>query len=310
MNERLAFAPAMILLLLVTAAAVGQSYKPAIEYQSLMTMRYYEANGGFLVEDLQLVFPPAGVQEGRFVIVDASGQEVDSVPLRYEAMEFPAFGRFRAGSGNPGSVHIGRSGSFVMSVEIDGQTITSMPFTLKEENSTDPFNPVKRFVRDGNWKDLAYISVVPDDASAQLQFNWWLSTRELPAGMREPKVTVHALVNGKEIAASRGPVIPTTVDWYFYQHHELIMPTLPKNRWLTIGDLARQNGEITFVVKANGQPVKSYKTQVSGGQVQRLPRNSLETQPHQMFISPRFIDTSAGTNSRYKMFEMYWVKKI
>ena len=27
------------------------------------------------------------------------------------------------------------------------------------------------------------------------------------------------------------------------------------------------------------------------------------------FISPRFIDTSAGANSRYKMFEMYWVKK-
>ena len=297
------------LLLLTSSEAAAQSYKPAVEYQSLLNMRYYENNGGFLVEDLQLVFPPASIGNAKFVITDQSGAVVDRVPLRYERMEFPAFGRFRAASGNPGNARVGKSGSFVMAVVIDGQTITSMPFTLREENSTDPFNPVKRFVRDGPWRDLAYFSVVPDDPNGEVRFSWWLSTSELPAGMKAPKVTIHLMVNGQEFAASRGPVVPDTVDWYFYAHKQLSVPSVPRQHWLTLSDITKQNGEIALVVKANGQPIKTYKTTVSGGQLQRLPGNALNFEPHATFISPRFIDVSSGSNSSYKMFEMYWVKK-
>ena len=308
MNGRRAFLTLMVLL---TAAAThfSQAYKPAIEYQSLLNMMYYEANGGFLVEDLQLVFPPANIGSAKIVITDQSGSVVDSVPLRYERMEFPAFGRFDAASGIPGNVRVGKSGSFVMSVVLDGQTITSMPFTLKEESSTDPFNPVKQFVRDGPWRDLGYFSVVPDDPNGEVRFSWWMSTRELPAGMKRPHVTIHLQVNGKEFAASRGPVVPDTVDWYFYAHKQLIVPTMPRQHWLTLSDLTKQNGEIALVVKANGQPIKTYKSAVSGGQLQRLPRNALNFEPHAQWISPRFIDVSGGSTSNYKMFEMFWVKK-
>src|SRR6059058_25677 len=139
----------VLLLLLGVTAASGQSYKPAIEYQSLMNMPYYEANGGFLVEDLQLVFPPANIGNAKLVIAEQSGQVIDSVPLRFEKMEFPAFGRFRPGSGNPGNVRVGKSGSFIMSVILDGRTITALPFTLREQTSSDPFNPGKKFLRDG-----------------------------------------------------------------------------------------------------------------------------------------------------------------
>ncbi|HKR61121.1 MAG TPA: hypothetical protein VJS64_15480, partial [Pyrinomonadaceae bacterium] len=135
----------LIVFFLFTTQVSAQSYKPAIEYQSLMDMRFYEASGGFLVEDLQLVFPPASTGDAKLVITDQSGQEVATVPLRYERMEFPAFGRFRPGSGNPGSVSVGKSGNFIMSVVVDGQTITEMPFSLKEEISADPFNPGKKF---------------------------------------------------------------------------------------------------------------------------------------------------------------------
>jgi hypothetical protein len=300
----------LVSFLAMTSAAIAQTYKPAIEYQSLLNIRYYENNGQFLVEDLQLVFPPPNIGNAKFVITDESGIVVDTLPLRYERMEFAAFGRFRPESGSPGLVRVGKSGSFTMSIVVDGQTISSMPFTLKEQNSADPFNPVRRFVRDGPWRDMAYLSVPPeDDANQQIQFNWWLSTSELPVGMKEPKVTIHALVNGKEIAASRGPVIPTTVDWYFFSHKELIMPTLPKNHWLTLADLRKQNGEIAVMVKANGQPVKTYKAIVSGGQLQHLSRSALNFEPHAQFVSPRFIDVSSGTNSRYKMYSMYWMKK-
>src|SRR5437667_9702391 len=106
---------AAALMLVATTASWAQAYKPAIEYQSLMNMRYYENNGGFLVEDLQLVFPPANIGSAKLVITDQSGQVVDTLPLRFEKMEFPAFGRFRPASGNPGNVRVGKSGTFVMS---------------------------------------------------------------------------------------------------------------------------------------------------------------------------------------------------
>jgi len=40
-----------------------------------------------------------------------------------------------------------------------------------------------------------------------------------------------------------------------------------------------------------------------------LPHSALAFERHAEFISPRFIDVSAGTNSQYKMYEMYWVKE-
>src|SRR5947207_7912665 len=104
----------ILLLLLLGTIAIGQQYQPAIEYQSLMNLRYYENNGGFLVEDLQLVFPPANIGNAKLVVAEQGGAVVDTLPLRYEKMEFPAFGRFRPASGNPGNVRVGRTGSFVM----------------------------------------------------------------------------------------------------------------------------------------------------------------------------------------------------
>jgi hypothetical protein len=299
----------LLVFVLISAAtsAAAQTYKPAIEYQSLMNMRYYEASGGFLVEDLQLVFPPANISDAKLVVTDQSGQVVDTMPLRYERMEFPAFGRFRPESGNPGNVRVGRSGNFIMSVIVDGQTITSMPFTLREETNSDPFNPGKKFVRGGPFADYAYFSVVPDDPNGEVRFNWWMSLREMPG--KGARVTLHVMNNGKEIAARTDPVIPSVTDWEFHRHRQISVPTLPKNHWLTLADLTKLNGELAVVVKANGQPIKTYKTQVSGGQIQRLPQNALTFEPHAQFISPRFIDVSAGTNSQYKMYEMFWVRK-
>jgi len=195
-----------------------------------------------------------------------------------------------------------------MSVIVDGQTITSLPFSLREENSSDPFNPKKTFVRDGPWRDLAYFTVVPDDPNGEVRFNWWMSQREI-SGVKGARITLHVMANGKEIAQRTDPVIASLDDWQFTRHRQIGVPTLPRNHWLTLADLTKLNGEIAVVVKANGQPIKTYKTTVSGGQVQHHSRSALNFEPHAQFISPRFIDVSSGTNSQYKMYVMYWLKK-
>ncbi|HEX7333254.1 MAG TPA: hypothetical protein VF290_17260 [Pyrinomonadaceae bacterium] len=298
-----------VCIVVATSFAVA-AQKAAIEYDSLMNMRFYEESGGFLVEGLEVVFPPVGASPATFVITKPNGEVVASVPLRLEPLEkFPAFGVFRPAPGNPGNVRVGQAGDFVMAVRLGSETITTLPFNLKQEVSTDPFNPSKKFVRDGSWRDLAFFSVITDDPSAMLHFNYWLSTRELPPGMNRPKVTLHLLANGKEIAASRAPVVPDTLDWYFYERKELIVESTPKQRWLALSDVTRQDGEIVMVVKANGQPIKSYKTRVVGGRLQTLERNRLETEPRTAFISPRYVDLTDRSRSDFTMRDMFWIKK-
>lgn len=298
----------LMFLVVIGDIAAGQTYSPAAQFESLMNMRFYEANGGFLVDDIQMVFPSASFQKASLVISRAGGGVAASVPLRYERMEFPAFGRFRPASGETGVIKLGQPGSYMMSVVVDGKTLTEMPFTLTQENSTDPFNPGTRFVRSGPWSDVAYFRVVPDDPDGQMTFSWWTSTRELPAGMKSPKVTVHLIAGGKEIAATQGAVISDTMDWYFYNHKQLSVPSLPKNHWLTLSDVKKLSGDVTVVLKANGTPFKTYRMKVTAGQIERLPQNALTHDPHTAFISPRFIDTTSGSNSSYKMYEMYWLR--
>jgi hypothetical protein len=43
--------------------------------------------------------------------------------------------------------------------------------------------------------------------------------------------------------------------------------------------------------------------------VSRADASRLDFEPHTSFISPRFIDISAGSSSRYHMRDMFWVKK-
>ncbi|HEY5885987.1 MAG TPA: hypothetical protein VIT88_14970 [Pyrinomonadaceae bacterium] len=288
-------------------AAVTQQYPPAIEYQSFMQLRFYEERGGFLVEDLEVVFPPAG-KKATLVIARANGSVVNSVPLRLEAplANFTMFGMFKP-DGNPGSAPIGEPGDYVLSVQIDGQPITTLPFTMKREASSDPFNPKTTFTREGPWRDLAYFSTTTDEPDSHLEFNWWTSLRELPAGIKRPLVTLHIMHAGKEIAATRSPVVPSQNDWQFL-YQEFHFPTEAKVRWMTLADLTKRDGEYTVVAKVNGTPFKSYKAVVKGGQLQRHPRNDLNTQPRTAFISPRLVDTSSRT-SNYTMRDTYWVTK-
>lgn len=290
-------------------ASGSQSYKPAIEYQFLMELRFYENQGGFLVEGLEVVFPPAGVQKARFVISRPNGAVVTEVPLRLETplASYTAFGMYLPDASS-GLAPIGEPGDYILSVHVAGQPVTSLPFSMKREASNDPFNPKNTFVREGPWRDLAHLSVRTDEPDSHLEFSWWTSLRELPPGTKNPMVTLHVLHGGQEIAATRSPVVPTQTDWQFLRH-EFHFPTEKQVRWMTMADLTKKDGEYTIVAKVNGTPFKSYKAEVKGGQLQRHPRNQMDMEPHTAFISPRQVDTSSRTSSRYSMRDLYWIKK-
>lgn len=287
----------------------GALYKPAVEYQYLMELRFYENQGGFLVEGLEVVFPPSGLRNATFVISRSNGEVVGTVPLRLETplASYTAFGMFLPDAVS-GLAPIGEAGDYLLSVQINGQPITSLPFTMKREASNDPFNPKNTFVREGPWRDLAHFSVRTDEPDSHLEFSWWTSLRELPPGTKNPMVTLHLLYAGQEIASTRSPVVPTQTDWQFLRH-EFHFPAEPKVRWMTMADLTKRDGEYTVVAKVNGKPFKSYKAEVRGGQLQRHPRSRMDIEPHTDFISPRQVDTSSRTTSRYQMRDIYWIRK-
>jgi hypothetical protein len=289
-------------------ASGSQAYKSAIEYQSFMQLRFYENQGGFLVEDLEVVFPPAGLRKATFVVSRPNGEVVTEVPLRLETplASYSAFGMFKPDA-VAGLAGIGEAGDYVLSVHINGQPITTLPFSLKREASNDPFNPKTTFVREGPWREFAYFSNRPEVPDSHLEFSWWTSLRELPPGTKNPMVTLHLLYGAQEIAATRSPVVPTQTDWQFL-YHEFVLPVTPV-RWMTLADLTKRDGEYTVVAKVNGKPFKSYRAEVRGGELQRHPRNALNMEPHTAFISPRLVDTSARTSSQYAMRDTYWIRK-
>ena len=291
------------------SAQTSSSYKPAIEYQFLMEMRFYENQGGYLVENLELVFPPAGLKDASFVLSRANGEVLKTVPLRVETplASYTAFGMLLP-NGVPGNVPIGESGDYVMAVHIGGQAITTLPFSMKKEASNDPFNPKNTFVREGPWRDLAHLSVRTDDPQSHLELTWWSSLREVPGNPR-PLVTMHVMDGAREIASTRSPVVVSQTDWQMFRQ-EFHFPAEAKVRWMTLADLTKKDGVYTFVAKVNGKPFKTYRAEVKGGQLQRHPRNQLGFEPHTSFISPRQVDTSSRTSSRYDMRDTYWITKV
>lgn len=301
----------LALLLAAAPAALGQAQRPAAEYVSLLNLRFYEADGGFLVDGVQLVFPPQGVRGATFVLSKAGGGEVASVPLRIEPFgAFPAFALL-VPDGTPGVVKVGQSGDFVMAIKVDDQAVTSLPFSMKEEKGTDPFNPTRRFTREGPWRELGFLSAAVEDAGAHVSFNWWMSLRELPSAAGRQLCTIHLMQGGQEVAASNSPVVPSAHDWQFFTRELVEAKTAgkPTRQYLTKQALAAKDGEFTVVVKVNGQPVKSYRMQVKGGQIQTLGRSRLGHEPAADFVSPRLIDTSSGSSSNYRMLEAYWLQK-
>src|SRR5215212_11667443 len=102
--------------------ASASQYKPAIEYQSFMQLRFYENQGGSLVEDLEVVFPPPGSQKASFVVSKAGGEVLTTVPLRLESplASYTVFGMFKPNAVS-GLAPVGEPGDYVLSVQIDGQ---------------------------------------------------------------------------------------------------------------------------------------------------------------------------------------------
>jgi len=307
-KSRILWLAALILLPVMSSVTFGQLARPAAEYHSLLNMRFSEADGEFMIEGLQLVFPPAGDKLAILTINKSSGEQVFMLPLHFESRSTSPIFANLVSDDEPRGIKLRQSGDFVLTITIGDDVVTRLPFTLKVEPNADAFDPPKKFLREGPWRDLAYFSIPLDYATASLDFNWWMSLRELPIGMTNPRVAIHLIKDNREIARSRERVSLNNDDWQFFTS-ELILITRSGPKQLTLADLARRDGDYMLIVEANGEPIKSYKLVVQGGRVQRAEQSRLDFEPHADFMSPRLLDTSVRSDFSDLKRDVYWVRR-
>src|SRR5205823_2806758 len=146
-------------------------------------------------------FPPKGDEPTTLTVSKVSGEELFSVPLRFESsLSSPLFGNLVPVTAH-GSIKLGQSGDYLFTIKIADHVITRLPFTLRGEPEDDAYELPKKFLREGPWRDLAYFSALINDQNSNLGFNWWMSLRELPIGMTNPQVRIRLMLGSREIAS-------------------------------------------------------------------------------------------------------------
>ncbi len=291
----------------LTPPTAAQTYEPSVEYASLLSMGFYDRSGAFMVDKLQLVFPPADDQPVEFQINKPGGETVVSLPMRIERWNGqPAFAGLRAPSGHPGTISLEQGGDYEIAITVGGKVATKMPFSMKVESSGDPFNPQKSFTREGPWRTLGFLGENIDQKGGPLLFYWWSSPRELAEGKTNGRLSVHIMKDGDEIAYGQKAVSISGSKWRFLQ-----VPFEHKvgngEKAFTLEKLRANDGVYEVVVKDKDTVVKTFKAKVKDGELKRLKRNKLGLEPHEDFISPRLKDMRDGYGGRNFMVDAYWV---
>ncbi len=282
----------------------AQAPRPAAEYLGLMNLRFYEASARFMLDGEQLLFPPGGNAGLALVVRQAGGAEVARLAVRLQPMgNFTTFARMLP-AGGPGFLDVGKAGDYVLALQLGHESLTELPFTLTEAAGSDPYNPTRRYVREGPWSRLAVVTWPLDQPEGQVKAGWWMSTRELPAGGGRALATVHLLRNGAEVAASPSPVVPSQDDWQFLQS-DLVSGGRP----LTRGRLLAQPGEYRLEVRVGGAVVKAFPLRVQAGAAVAHPRSALDYQPHAGFLAARYVDVSRGSSSSWAQREVLWLER-
>lgn len=291
--------------LFASMLANGQNYAPAVDYSALMNMRFYEQSGGFMIEALPIIFPPSYEARMEFEIINTNGNILFSNKLKLQKEDnLKPFGILT--SDGPGIVHLKQTGNFIINIKADGKIITRFPFRMITEPSHDPYNPSTLYLREGSWKNLAYISFNSANSDESIKFNWWSNLGEIPNSERA-KITAQLMKGKSEIARSESPKIVSYKNWQAL-NSILAFPDTKNNQHFTIDELTKADGVYSVVLKADDKPYKSFSFTVSNGKINEIAQTNLNYSPPQEFISPRILDVSSGSNSSYKILQAYWLE--
>lgn len=260
-------------------AAFAQDAAPAVDQAALMNLRFYEANGGFLIEQV----PGANLPDGE-VSFEVSGPTNQTVALRRQPMGDFAGYTILLPNG-PGVVRLGKAGKYEFQIKAGGRVVGQLGFTMEQKNG--------HFLRSGDWGRLGYFAQNARDSSSPMGFHFWASLSELPVPKPRSMLTVHLMAGAREVGTTPSAVVVSLNEWQPFRV-ELVQPKAAGGKYLTAAMLG--NGLYMVVIKADGHPLKSYRAEVKGGKLTGIPST-----PSQR------VDTSSGSNSSWKLMDTAWV---
>lgn len=259
-------------LLCCSSLLPAQSTPTHVAMDALLDIRFFPQSGQFMMAtSVPVLFPPPGETKARLLIKKGGTAVVTKNMIIEPWPPHNAFGNLRAADGQVGFGPIG-PGDYVMSVEMNGKEISSYAFSAKAEKGTDPFDPKTELVRTGPWSKPAFLIGPVQDNGASLEVGIWLSTRELPgyAPKKQIPYTLHLMNGAKQVGLVEGMV--SDADWTIFRPEVRTGHGGGPVKWATI---INSPGSYTLEYRAGGKTIRTYKFQVAGGQISRIPTNEI-----------------------------------
>lgn len=289
----------------------------AIDYASLLDMRFYPQRGTFGLGDAFLLFPAPGLLErdeiqSRYYIREASGREVVRHTVRtVEPTGSAAIARLspRSGAVDDFSNALEDGKSYTMDIEVYGDLVGSMPFSVTQTSNGDPYDPVTTMVLEGPWRTHAYFSHETDHPDRMMHLHAWVGVGEMESN-KQTEVSIRR--DGQEVAFGTGFSNMT----YGWGHVEYDLYTADSrdrrgryaryqagdSRLWTIGDVTPGTYEIVFSSEEGG-PFRTMTIEGGDGAFVPHPRSALDYEPRARFLTSRRM---SGQNLD-RNNALYWI---
>lgn len=258
-------------LLAFAACAAAQPQPTHVAMDALLKIRFFHERGEYMMaESVPVLFPPPGESKAQLLIKKGGAAVVTKNMIIEPWPPHAVFGNLKPADGRMGFGPIG-PGEYTMSVVMGGKEISAYKFSMASEKGGDAFDPKNELVRTGPWSKAAFLVGPVEDAGQSLEIGLWLSTREVGGAPRKQiPYTMHLLNGAKQIGLVEG-VISTSAWEYFHPEFRTGHGGGPI-KW---GAFMNSPGAYTIELRADGKTLRSYKFQVAGGKVNRIPSNEL-----------------------------------
>jgi hypothetical protein len=307
-RKLMTYAASTLLAAACALPAIAQTYAPAIDYTSLLNMKFYD-NGMLRFDDANLAFAPADNVDASVEVVSADGKVLGKFDYYPEyAFAAKAFGRIRV-KGNA-EVQISAPGNYFIRFKISGKPSTRFPFSVKVLGSGDPFDTAKKYQFDGPWRSMAYLWMRPYKTTALPDVVFWTGSADLKAGTTKDQTSAKLFRNGKMIAHSKTAQGHIAAGHYVQSTHAFFAPHEARQAHEAPGLTREQllvdgNYNIRIERQSDGALLRNFVFTVTGGQIQELPRSVLGYQPHENFIVPRVPVYGSST---YEFRPAIWIQ--
>lgn len=220
------------------------------------------------------------------LVLDEGGVEVGRWPLLVQR-EAKVFQRFQPFGQSPIHEFKG-AGDFVLSVEFDGEDVTSVPFRVDAEASDDPFDPATTYTIDSGlarWAQLV-VSHRSSQPTVGVRFRVRGMDLDLPKGA-EVKVTVErqgrVVYDGGTIGAS---TLRGQVGWMEFDR-QLRYPDQKGGGFLPLEDFVKVDGTYRIVLRSGDEVLRGWDFVVDGGKLVPHARSSFDHTPRSEYLLSR-----------------------